>query len=169
MISLTAANSKAGVDDEVLEEASYHLRKLGLSFHEIGQRFEISDERAEELYGNFQRKLSVGVVKDDPLARNYWESVSREAGGDVKVTFVSQDGFHHAWKSDLEKMDSQTLMVIFERSKEFLEADSNKYFLNIPPPVGYDPLAFSRQVKTAVELIDGILTNRSASQKSESG
>ncbi len=166
---MTATNSKAGVDEEVLEEASYHLRKLGLSFHDIGQRFEISDERAEELYGNFQRKLSVGVAKDDPLARNYWQSVSREAVGDVKVTFVSKDGFHHGWKSDLDKMDSQTLMMIFERSKEFLETDPDKYFLNVAPPLGYDPLAFSRQVKTAVELIEEILTNRSASQTSDSG
>lgn len=166
---MASENSKAGVNEEVLEEASYHLRKLGLSFHEIAERFEISDESAEQLFSRFESKLAMGVAKDDPLARNYWQSVSREAVGDVKVTFVSQDGFHHGWKSDLDKMDSQTLMMIFERSKEFLETDPNKYFLNIPPPLGYDPLAFSRQVKTAVELIQEILTNRSASQSSDSG
>ncbi len=166
---MPSEGGEANTSEGILEEASYHLRKLGLSIHEIAERFEISDERAEELYSKFERKLAVGVAKDDPLARNYWQSVSREAVGDVKVTFVSQDGFHHGWKSDLEKMDSQTLMMIFERSKAFLETDANKYFLNIPPPPGYDPLAFSRQVKTTVELIQDILTNRSASQTSDSG
>ena len=37
-----------------------------------------------------------------PAVTYYWESVFREAAGDVKVTFLSQDGFHHGWKSDLE-------------------------------------------------------------------
>ena len=166
---MPSENPEPNVSEEVVEEACYYLRQLGMSFETIGEKFEITRERAEELYSRFQHKLTVGLARHDALTKNYWESVFREAAGDVKVTFLSQDGFHHGWKSDLESMDDETLMMIFERSKVFLETDANKYFLNIPPPPGYDPLAFSRQVKTAVEVIEQILTKRSAEETSVSG
>ena len=165
---MSSESASSDIGGDILEEACYYLHRLGMSFEDIAQKFQISQPRAEEVYSNFEHKLALGAVKDEALTRNYWESVYREAGGDVKLTFLSQDGFHHGWKSDLEKMESETLMMIFEKSKVFLETDPNKYFLNIPPPPGYDPLAFSRQVKTAVEVIEEILTKRAAEEPSDS-
>ena len=57
-------------------------------------------------------------------------------------------------------MESPALMAIFETSKQFLDFDMYRKYLDTKPPVGYDPMALQRQVKRAVDIIREILEKR---------
>jgi hypothetical protein len=76
------------------------------------------------------------------------------------VTFVSDKVFHHAWRSDLEKMDGPSLMAVFESCKQFLNLDPNARFLQYSPPKNYDPLAMQREITKAVTVINSILESK---------
>jgi len=56
-------------------------------------------------------------------------------------------------------------MSIYESSKDFLNADPNRKFLDYPPPKGYDPLAMDREMRKAVAAIEELLAERWAAEK----
>ncbi|MDG6985763.1 MAG: hypothetical protein JRM73_03350 [Nitrososphaerota archaeon] len=154
------------VSEEVLEEGCFYLIDLGLSPEAVADRFEISTERASGLAKSYGSKLKSGKAVRGDFDRAFWEDVKKEAEGDVKLTFLSEKGFHHAWKSELKKLDGPGLMSIYESSKDFLGSDPNQKFLDFPPPKGYDPLAMDREMRKAVEVIGELLAEK---WKEESG
>jgi len=153
------------IDDEVLEEGCYYLFQLGLATERIAAHFETTRDKVETLISSYTNKVKAGKIFPDPFDRTFWEDVKKEAEGDVKLTFVSEKGFHHAWKSELLKLDGTALMSIFESSRDYLGADPNQRFLDFPPPKGYDPLAMEREVRRAVEIISSLLEEKWKSER----
>ncbi len=148
------------IDEDVMSEGCYYLSKLGLGPEAIAERFEISEAEAERYRDGFARRLLEGAASETASDLEFWKSVREEAEGNIKVTFVTGKGFHHAWRSDLEKLDGPTLLSIFESCKEFLNVDPNTRFLKYSPPKNYDPLAMEREISKAVTLIDSILKRK---------
>ena len=153
------------VNDEVLEEGCYHLSQLGLSVDQLAAHFEITPPRVRSLIRSYEAKLKSGEVAPGDFDRVFWEDVKKEAEGDVKLTFLSEKGFHHAWKSELKRLDGPALMSIYEASKDFVNADPNQKFLDFPPPKGYDPLALEREVRRAVEAVGQLLEEKWREEK----
>ena len=153
------------VDAEVLEEGCYHLSRLGLTSDQLAAHFELSPSKVESLVASYEAKLKSGKVAPGDFDRVFWEDVKKEAEGDVKLTFLSDKGFHHAWKSELRSLDGPALMAIFETSKDFLNADPNQKFLDYPPPRGYDPLALEREVRKAVGAVGELLAEKWKQEK----
>ena len=155
------------VDNSVLEEGSYYLSKLDLDVDAIAERFEIPPAQVLRHKTRFEGKLRRGdaIEVDTDLA--FWRNVKEEAEGNVKVTFVTDKGFHHAWRSDLEKLDGPSLLAIFESCKHFLNLDPNSRFLEYSPPKNYDPLAMQREISKAVTVINSILENKWKREKKE--
>jgi len=114
---------------------------------------------------SYTAKLKSGKVVPDEFDVVFWTEVKKEAEGDVKVTFLSDKGFHHAWKSELQKLEGPALMSIFESTKDFLNLDPNHRFLDYPPPKGYDPLAMEREVKASLEVISAVLAEKWAEKQ----
>lgn len=156
------------ISDDVLEEGVYYLSKAGLSFDLIGAHFGIGPKKASDLSRGYAEKLRSGAVSPSEFDAVFWEDVKKEAEGDVKLTFLSEKGFHHGWKSELERLDGPALMSIFESSKDFLGADPNQKFLDFPPPKGYDPLAMDRELRKAVEVIGQLLAQKWKEEASRS-
>jgi hypothetical protein len=148
------------IDEAVLEEGCYHLSRLGLTREEVAEHFELTPGRVRRLAESYARKLRSGEVLSDPFDSVFWEDVKKEAEGDVKVTFVSDKGVHHAWRSEIAKLDGPSLLSIYESSKDFVSADPNQRFLDFKPPPGYDPLAMEREVKKSLEVIDALLQEK---------
>ncbi len=148
------------ISDEILEEGCYHLSRLGLTNRQLARHFEVTESRAKALIASYKSKLQSGEVAAGDIDRAFWEDVKKEAEGDVKLTFLSEKGFHHAWKSELRKLDGPALMSIFESSKDFLSADPNQKFLDFPPPKGYDPLAMDRELRKAVAVVGELLEEK---------
>jgi hypothetical protein len=117
----------------------------------------------------FEGKLKRGDAIETSSDLEFWRSVKHEAEGNVKVTFVSDKGFHHAWRSDLEKLDEAALFEIFESCKHFLDLDPNSRFLEYSPPKNYDPLAMQREVSRAVVVVSSILEARAKVGRSTGG
>jgi hypothetical protein len=153
-------SSDEDVSDEILEEGCYHLSQMGLSNEQLAVHFEITQAKVSSLIKSYESKLKSGEVVPGDIDRVFWEDVKKEAEGDVKLTFLSQKGFHHAWKSELQRLDGPALMSIYESSKDFLSADPNQKFLDYPPPKGYDPLAMDREMKKAVGVIGELLADK---------
>lgn len=151
---------RSEIDKEVLEEACYYLTKLGLDKEKVALEFGISVKEVSKLANLYNRKIKSGKVREEPFDAMFWERVKKEAEGDVKLTFVSRKGFHHAWKSELEKLDGEALMEIYESSKDFLNMDPNQRFVEFVKPRGYDPLALEREIKKAVEVVGKILEEK---------
>lgn len=143
-----------------LQEACYYLRKRGLSYQEISAALEVSEQEAAKLFDEYASKIALGLAQEDEVDRNLWEDVYNDSIGNEKLTFVRDDGFYHCRRSDLEKMDSQALMAIFESSRKFLDFDMYKPYLGTKPPSGYDPMALQRQVKRTVDLVETVLKER---------
>jgi hypothetical protein len=150
------------IDDDVLEEGSYYLSKLDLDIGAIASRFEISPAQVLRHRKRFEGRLKKGEAVETSTDLEFWKSVKHEAEGNVKVTFVSEKGFHHSWRSDLEKLDDPSLFAIFESCKRFLNLDPNSRFLEYSPPKNYDPLAMQREVSKAVAVIGSILEKRAS-------
>ena len=158
--------SSAGeMDEEVLEEGCYYLSRSGLSAEQLASHFGVPPSKVEALSKAYESKIRSGLVTPGDFDRVFWEDVKKEAEGDVKLTFLSEKGFHHAWKSELERLDGPALMSIYESSKDFLSADPNRKFLDYPPPKGYDPLAMDREIRKAVGVIEVLLNEKWASEK----
>ncbi len=155
------------VSEEILEEGCYHLSKLGLTKEQLAAHFEIAPSRVSALVKAYESKLGRGEVVSGEFDRVFWEDVKKEAEGDVKLTFLSEKGFHHAWKSELEKLEGPALMSIYERSKDFLSADPNQKFLDYPPPKGYDPLAMDRELRKAVGVVGELLAEKWKEEKAK--
>ncbi len=154
------------VSQDVLEEGCYYLSELGLPNAKIAAHFETTSAAVSALIGAYAKKLKSGDVVPSEMDRVFWEDVKKEAEGDVKLTFLSGKGFHHAWKSELERLDGADLMSIFEASKDFLGADPNQKFLDYPPPKAYDPLAMDRELKKAVGIIGELLAEKWKKERS---
>ena len=148
------------VSEEVQEEGCYYLSDLCLTADAIAAHFEITQARASALAKSYASKLKSGATSRGDFDRVFWEDVKKEAEGDVKLTFLSEKGFHHSWKSELKKLDGKALMSVYESSKDFLNADPNKKFLDFPPPKGYDPLALDRELRKAVEVVGELLADK---------
>jgi hypothetical protein len=157
--------SKDEIDDSVLEEGSYYLSKLDLDVDSIAERFEISPARVLKHKTRYEEKLRRGEVVEAAGDLTFWRNVKEEAEGNVKVTFVTDKGFHHAWRSDLEKLDGPSLLAIFESCKRFLNLDPNARFLEYSPPKNYDPLAMQREINKAVTVINSILEKKWKGEK----
>jgi hypothetical protein len=145
------------IDESVLEEGSYYLSKLDLDVDAIAVRFELPPSVVIKHKARFEGKLKRGEAVETDEDLIFWRSVKEEAEGNVKVTFVTDKGFHHAWRSDLEKLDGPSLLAIFESCKRFLNLDPNSRFLEYSPPKNYDPLAMQREISKAVTVIYSIL------------
>jgi len=152
--------SKDDIDDSVLEEGSYYLSKLDLDVGAIAERFEIPPAQVLRHKTRYEKKLKDGVAVEAATDLAFWRNVKEEAEGNVKVTFVSDEGFHHAWRSDLEKLDGHSLLAIFESCKRFLNLDPNSRFLEYSPPKNYDPLAMQREISKAVTVVNSILESK---------
>ena len=148
------------VSDEILEEGSYHLSRLGLTNEQIAAHFETTPAKVASLIDSYASKLKSGKITTEDFDHVFWEDVKKEAEGDVKLTFLSDKGFHHAWKSELRKLDGPALMSIFEATTDFLSADPNQKFLDYPPPKGYDPLAMDRELRKAVDILGKLLAEK---------
>jgi hypothetical protein len=148
------------VSEEVLEEGCYYLLELGLTPEAIAVHFEITPAKAASMAKSYGSKLKSGEASPGDFDRVFWEDVKKEAEGDVKLTFLSEKGFHHAWKSELQRLDGPALMSIYEASKDFIGLDPNQKFLDFPPPKGYDPLAMDRELRKAVEVIGELLAKK---------
>ena len=157
------------MDEDVLEEGCYHLSHSGLSTEQLASHFGLSPSKVEELIESYESKIKSGKVSPGDFDRVFWEDVKKEAEGDMKLTFLSEKGFHHAWRSELRRLDGHALMSIYETSKDFLSADPNQKFLDYPPPKGYDPLAMDREIRKAVEVIEGLLGEKWGSEKNSPG
>ena len=157
----------AQVGEEVMEEGCYYLSLLGVTPEQLAAHIEITPAEAESLARSYEAKLRSGKVTAGDFDRVFWEDVKKEAEGDVKLTFLSDRGFHHAWKSELDKLDGPALMTIYESSKDFLSADPNQKFLDYPPPKGYDPLAMDRELKKAVGVIGELLAEKWRDEKGQ--
>jgi len=159
------------ISDEVLGEGCYYLSEMGLPAAQIAQHFETTPARVKKLIREYSVKLKAGEVVTGEIDRAFWEDVKKEAEGDIKLTFMSDKGFHHAWKSELARLDGPALMTIYEHSKDFLGADPNQKFLDFPPPKGYDPLAMDRELRKAVAVVGELLSEKwrteSATKKSK--
>lgn len=155
-------NDKRESDEstEYLEEASYYLLKKGLTVEQVSKALEVSEKDAERLSKQFQSRIASGKAAENEVDRNLWEDVYNDSVGNEKITFVRDNGFYHCRRSDLENMDSTALMAIFESSKQFLDFDMYKPYLNSKVPVGYDPMAMQRQIKRAAEIIEVLLKQR---------
>jgi hypothetical protein len=149
------------ISEDVLEEGCYYLSKLGLGMSDIARRFEIDDEKARALAASYSKKLESHKIQSDSFDLQFWQDVKKEAEGDEKLTFVSDKGFHHSWKSEVSRLDPGALMNIYESSMDFLNADPNQRFLDYPAPKGYDPLASEREVKKAVQVVRSLLNELS--------
>ena len=155
------------VSDEILEEACYYLLELGLTPEQVATHLETSPPRVSRLAKSYAARVRSKKVVPGEFDREFWERVKKEAEGDEKLTFMSEKGFHHAWTSELRKLDGPALMSIFEASKDFLGSDPNQRFLDVPPPKGYDPLALEREVRKAVEVIGRLLDEKWRESMSE--
>ena len=160
-------SSSDGVAPEVLEEGCYYLSKMGFSLAQIARNFQITEEEAKKHRTSYERKLEEGTVIADESDWGFWKGVRAEAEGDTKVTFVSEKGFHHAWRSDLGKLDGPSLMAIFESTKAFVEMDPNRRFLDYPAPKGYDPLALEREAKRALGIISTVIEEKWKKEEEE--
>jgi len=147
------------MDDQTLDEGCYYLSKLGLRPAEVAARFEISEKEAVLRRKRFAAGLKDGSIVED-MGLAFWESIKEEAEGNIKVTFVSGKGFHHAWRSDLKKFDGPTLLAIYESCKDFLNLDPNARFLQYDAPKNYDPLAMQREISKAVVSIGALLEDK---------
>jgi len=148
------------IDPDVLEEGSYYLSKLDLDVDAIAERFEIQPAEVLRHKTRYEGKLKRGEAVEVATDLAFWRSVKEEAEGNVKVTFVTDKGFHHSWRSDLEKLDGPSLLAIFESCKRFLNLDPNSRFLEYSPPKNYDPLAMQREISKAVTVISSILEKK---------
>ncbi len=160
------SSGEGEVSREILEEGCYYLALLGLPDEQIARHFEISPGRVAELVKSYSSKLKSGEVAEGDFDRTFWEGVRKEAEGDLKLTVVSDKGFHHVWKSELQRVDGRSLMAIYESSRDFLGADPNQKFLDYPPPKGYDPLAMDREVRKAVAVLGELLEGKWKQTKS---
>jgi hypothetical protein len=152
-----SSGAEGEVSREILEEGCYYLSRLGLSDEQIAHHFETSPRHVAELVRSYSRKLKSGEVTTDDSDRVFWEGVKKEAEGDLKLTVVSDKGFHHIWRSELQRLDGSAVMAIYESSRDFLGADPNQKFLDYPLPKGYDPLAMNREVRKAVGILGELL------------
>ena len=148
------------VDEDTLDEGCYYLSKLGLTGKQIAVRFEIEPADVSKRKKRYQARLRSGELEEDPASSVFWMSVREEAEGNVKVTFVSGKGFHHAWRSDLKKFDGPTLLGIFESCKDFMNLDPNARFLQYDAPKNYDPLAMQREIAKAVVVVGNLLEEK---------
>ncbi len=139
---------------------------MGLPDEQIARHFETSPGRVAELVRSYSSKLKSGEVAEGDFDRTFWEGVRKEAEGDLKLTVVSDKGFHHVWKSELQRLDGRSLMAVYESSRDFLGADPNQKFLDYPPPKGYDPLAMDREVRKAVAVLGELLEGKWKETKS---
>lgn len=153
------------ISDEILEEGCYQLSRMGLSVEQLAKHFELAPSEIKALIDSYESKLRAGRITPGEFDRIFWEDVKKEAEGDIKLTFLSEKGFHHAWRSELRKLDGPTLMSIYEASKDFLSADPNQKFLDFPPPRGYDPLAMDRELRKAIGIIGELLAEKWNSEK----
>jgi hypothetical protein len=160
-------SSEGEVSREILEEGCYHLSQLGLTDEQIARHFETTPGHVAKLIKSYSSKLKSGEVTAGDIDRMFWEGVKREAEGDLKLTVISDKGFHHVRKSELQRLDGRALMAIYESSRDFLEADPNEKFLDYPPPKGYDPLAMNREVRKAVVILRGLLEDKWKDAKSQ--
>ena len=143
-----------------LGEACFYLLKKGLTIDQVSKALEISQEEVTRLQKRFESRIASGEAVENGVDRSLWEDVYNDSVGNEKITFVRDNGFYHCRKSDIENMDSTSLMAIFESSKQFLDFDMYKPYLESKPPAGYDPMAMQRQIKRAVELIELVLKHR---------
>ena len=155
-----SASADSEISREILEEGCYYLSQLGLTDDQIGRHFETPPSEVAKMVSSYSSKLKSGQVASGEIDKVFWERVKKEAEGDMKLTFVSDKGFHHAWKSDLQRLDGRALMSIYEASRDFLAADPNQKFLDFPPPKGYDPLAMDREVRKAVDVLGELLEKK---------
>ncbi|MBI3859895.1 MAG: hypothetical protein HY296_06650 [Thaumarchaeota archaeon] len=162
-------NTHPDIAEDVLQEGCYYLAQLGLPDEKIAAHFETDPATVSRLITAYKAKLESGEVAAGDFDKVFWEDVRKEADGDMKLTFVSDKGFHHSWKSELERLDGRALMSIYEASKDFVNMDQNQKFLDFPPPKGYDPLALDREVKKAVVVIEQLLGEKWKAERKRIG
>jgi hypothetical protein len=155
-----SSSAEGEVSREILEEGCYYLTQLGLSYEQIARHLETAPRHVAELVKSYSSKLKSGEVTAGHFDRVFWEGMKKEAEGDLKLTVVSDKGFHHVWKSELQRLDGRALMAVYESSRDFLGADPNQKFLDYPPPKGYDPLAMDREVRKAVGILRELLEDK---------
>jgi hypothetical protein len=158
--SKTSQTDTEGIDEGILDEGCFYLTQLGMTPLEVGARFEISEGQVTKRGNRFAKMLKEGKVSEEAISTDFWKSVREEAEGNVKVTFVSEKGFHHSWRSDLKKLDGVTLLSLFESCKSFLDLDPSARFLEYKTPKNYDPLAMQREISKAVVVIGALLEEK---------
>jgi hypothetical protein len=161
----TQDDGREAIDDDILDEGCFYLTGLGMTPAEVASRFEISPRQVASRAARFRKRLEGGKVVEEPVSADFWKSIREEAEGNVKVTFVSEKGFHHSWRTDLRKLDGATLLSLYESCKDFLSLDPNARFLEYKTPKNYDPLAMQREITKAVVVLGGLLEEKWKEEK----
>ena len=133
---------------------------MGVDDEGIARRFDVSRQEVGRRRRRFSRLIERGLTLESEIDSGFWESIKNEAEGNTKVTFVSEKGFHHAWRSELKRLDGPALLSIFESCKHFLDLDPSARFIEYSPPKNYDPLAMQREIKKALVTIEGLLEEK---------
>ena len=148
------------IDESVLDEGAYYLSKLDLDVDAIAERFELPPSTVLKHKARFEGKLKKGDVVETNEDLVFWRSVKEEAEGNVKVTFVTDQGLPPLVAVRLGEARWTSLLAIFESCKRFLNLDPNSRFLEYAPPKNYDPLAMQREITKAVTVINSILEKK---------
>lgn len=148
-------------EGQYLEEACFYLSELEKPVSEISSELNISEDEVNRLLKDYRRKIDEGKVSYDPEARQFWGKLSREGGGDERITLVDDKGrYYHGWKSEFEKMSTEQLVELLVVNKKYSDAHPLSSFSKTQPAVGYDPIVPLRNIRRAVTIIDGILQMR---------
>jgi len=155
--------------ERTIDEACYYLSRLGVDDEGIAKRFETSTREVARRRSRFSELIQDGDVAVGQADMNFWRDIKNEAEGNIRVTFVSDKGFHHAWRSDLTKLDGPTLLSIYESCRHFLDLDPSARFVEYSPPKNYDPLAMQREIKKALLTLGALLDEKWREQPAPSG
>ncbi len=93
----------------------------------------------------------------DPEAKEFWNKLQKESGGDERITLVDEKGrYYHGWKSELEKMTTEQLVELLVVNKKYSDAHPLRIFENATGHQVQDPIVPLRNIRRAVSLIDQI-------------
>jgi len=148
------------IDEDVLDEGCFYLTRQGMPVDDVAARFELTPRQVADRSARFERRLREGKASEEGASVEFWRSIREEAEGNVRVTFVSEKGFHHSWRSDLRRLDGPTLLALYESCKRFLDMDPSSRFLEYETPKNYDPLAMQREISRAVSVLGALLDER---------
>ncbi len=146
---------------EYLEEACFYLLEIKKPVKDIASELHLTEAQVDYAVREYREKIDRGMATYDPEAKEFWNKLQKESGGDERITLVDEKGrYYHGWKSELEKMTTEQLVELLVVNKKYSDAHPLSGFSKTQPAVGYDPIVPLRNIRRAVALIDQILLRR---------